>query len=164
MSKILFLSVLFLISGMDMCKNVQIDASGDILGDYQFKGYFLGDAIDQPCGWQTPLKTEITLAIKKNEKAEIGLSGRSTVNQYFAGLQLADKPDARGVYAAEVSTMGSTKMAGPPEMMECELRFFNMLRESKEIRIQENFLHIGTFKKDNTPSRDGGTYMIFERI
>ena len=54
-------------------------------------------------------------------------------------------------------------MAGAEESMKCELGYFDMLNSVKELKIDKDRLLLGNFKKDNIPSRDGGTYFIFER-
>ena len=73
----------------------------------------------------------------------------------FTGILHSQSKDDAALYAIWSDT---TK----PEIERIDA-YFNMLNESAEFRIQEGQLHIGRFKKDTAPSRDGGTYFIYEK-
>ena len=155
---------------IDSCtkKEVQaLDLKPEILGKWVLKQKFLGDAIDTPCGYAVKYANDITLEITDNAESadskELKMSGNSTVNLYFGGITITGFDEKTGIGTMKIGALGSTKMAGPPELMDCETNYFNMLNESSEFRIQDGQLQIGRFKKDTTPSRDGGTYFIYEK-
>jgi heat shock protein HslJ len=169
--KALLICLLMPILRIDSCTKVEIQAadnsSTQILGKWVLKHRFLGDAIDTPCGYAVANARDITLEIADNtESADakvLRMTGNSAVNMYFGDLTITGFDEKTGIGTMKISTLGSTKMAGPPELMECETNYFNMLNESAEFRIQEGQLQVGRFKKDTTPSRDGGTYFIYEK-
>lgn len=68
-----------------------------------------------------------------------------------------------------MSALGSTKMAGTPEMNQCEQGYFDKLSTATDFSLAKDasgktLLYLGIFKKNNTPSRDGGVYLIYEKI
>jgi heat shock protein HslJ len=134
-------------------------------GEYVLKNKFLGDAIDTPCGYASKEVPEISLSIKKDaESGDYIINGRNTVNSYFGKLSIQSIDAEKNIVYIKIGQLGSTKMAGPPELMECETNIFDFLNNAPELRItEENNLNIGVFKKDNIPSRDGGTFFIYER-
>ncbi len=156
---------------IDSCTKIEVAAdnlvSTKIIGKWVLKYKFLGDAIDTPCGYAVTNARDITLDIEDNTTSsnvnELRLSGNSPVNLYNGGFVITSYDEITGIGTMKIGALGSTKMAGPEELMECETNYFNMLNEFSEFRVQEGKLHIGRFKKDSTPSRDGGTYFIYEK-
>ncbi len=157
---------------IDSCTKVELaaaetTASNMIIGKWILKHKFLGDAIDTPCGYAVTNVRDITIEIEDNPDSsnpnELRLSGNSAVNLYNGGFIITGFDEKTGIGTMKIAAIGSTKMAGPPELMECETNYFNMLVEFSEFRVQEGKLHIGRFKKDPTPSREGGTYFIYEK-
>lgn len=156
---------------IDSCTKIEVAAdtlnSTKIIGKWVLKYKFLGDAIDTPCGYAVTNARDITLDIEDNSTSsnvnELRLSGNSPVNLYNGGFNIISYDENTGIGTMKITALGSTKMAGPEELMECETNYLNMLNEFSEFRVQEGKLHIGRFKKDSTPSRDGGTYFIYEK-
>lgn len=170
MIKYLFAILMIPILKIDSCSKVEIEnaqnQTPDIKGEYIYKYRFLGDAIDTPCGYAVTNVRDLTLKIEENteDKNSYRISGNSAVNMLSGYLTITGYDSKMGIGTIKIGQLGSTKMAGPPELMQCEQAYFDMLNEAPEFRVQEGKLHIGRFKKDDIPSRDGGTYMIFEKI
>jgi heat shock protein HslJ len=169
MYKALIIFLLMPLLKIDSCTKIEVqaDTNSAIIGKWVLKNRFLGDAIDTPCGYAVTNARDITLEIADNTESSdakvLRMTGNSAVNMYFGDLTITGFDETTGIGTMKISTLGSTKMAGSPELMECETNYFNMLNESAEFRIQEGQLQVGRFKKDTTPSRDGGTYFIYEK-
>ena len=169
MSKIIILLFSIFLFKMESCTKVEVQAENQtkIEGKWVLKHKFLGDAIDTPCGYAVTDARDITLEIAKDtdskESNVYKINGNSAVNVYFGNLKINTTNASNGISTVTIGQLGSTKMAGSPEHMQCETGYFDMLSQSVEIRLENNQLQIGVFKKDNTPSRDGGTYLIYEK-
>lgn len=152
---------------VDSCTKVSPESiePTDLSGKWVLKNYFLGDAIDTPCGYENANAPEITFEISQDTEKNntYKFSGKSTINSFFGSLEITDFDTDKKIASIAVGAVGSTKMAGPPELMQCESRFFEFLSNSKELKISEGKCLIGTFPKTTVPSRDGGTYLIFEK-
>ena len=153
---------------MDFCTEIEVESSvnsNEILGNWTYKNRFLGDAIDTPCGYAVTNVRDLTLKIEVNSenKEYLKLSGNSAVNMLFGDLKVLTFDKSTGIGTLKIEHLGSTKMAGPPELMQCEQGYFEMLTGAEDFKVEGKKLLVGHFKKDNTPSRDGGTYMIFEK-
>lgn len=170
--KTILVFVLSLLS-ITMCESEpETDLYSKILTNtWVLKNHFLGDAIDTPCGYATQNTRDLNLTITKTEenKSILGdykINGLSAINSYFGSIEITSFNTETKRGNVKIGTIGSTKMGGSQELMDCENRYFGMLNQSEEFQIIENegktMLHLGIFKKDNSPSRDGGTYMIFE--
>ncbi len=157
--------------GCTTSDTVSASAQQDVVGEWVLQRVFLGDVVDTPCGWEAPEHREMTLKITRdavnNDPGTYVLNGQSSVNQFFGSYAVKsfDKAKQRGTI--RMGAVGGTKMAGPEPLMRCEYRYYSLLEQSEEFLFVEDegkvFLHLGIFKKDNTPSRDGGTYLIFEK-
>ncbi len=136
-----------------------------LVGTWVLKNVFLGDAIDTPCGYATKGVRELTMVISEDtESKTLKISGQSAINVYNGSLSIISSDTSNGISTIKIGALGSSKMAGPPDLMECETRLYNFLNEAPELRISDTGeLNIGRFKKDNTPSRDGGTFLIYEK-
>ncbi|MCP9767780.1 META domain-containing protein [Lacihabitans sp. LS3-19] len=169
MAKFLFLLLFISLLKMESCTKVEVQAEiqTKIEGKWILKHKFLGDAIDTPCGYAVTNARDITLEISKDTESKepnvYKISGNSAVNLYFGNLKINTTDAANGISTITIGQLGSTKMAGPPELMQCETGYFDLFNQSVEFRIENEHLQIGVFKKDNTPSRDGGTYLIYEK-
>lgn len=171
MYKALLICLLMPLLKIDSCTKIEVQANDDtsskVIGKWVLKNKFLGDAIDTPCGYAVTNARDITLEFADNTESsdvnQLRLSGNSAVNYYNGDFVITGFDEKSGIGTMKIGALGSTKMAGPPELMQCETNYFNMLNEFSEFRIQGEQLHIGRFKKDDTPSRDGGTYFIYEK-
>jgi hypothetical protein len=136
---------------------------------WKVKNIFLGDAITPPCYETTP-RQGITLEFGKLDetaKNSLPISGKSTVNNYFTTFNFGEVIPDKNIVLMTLSALGSTKMAGPEDQQVCENTYYDLLRQSTGIQYDPampNTIHVGILKTTNTPSRDGGTYIIFERI
>jgi heat shock protein HslJ len=171
MYKALVIFLLMPLLKIDSCTKIEIAADNsvdtNVVGKWVLKYKFLGDAIDTPCGYAVTDVRDITLELSENTessaKKSLSINGNSAVNNYFGNFTITGFDTKTGIGTMKIGPLGSTKMAGPTELMDCENNYFNMLNEFSEFRVQEGKLHIGRFKKDTTPSRDGGTYFIYEK-
>ncbi len=158
-TKIVLGASLLTLSFLQTCETVQVNASPEIEGDWILKQVFLSDAYDSPCGYDAKDVSPITLTIKKEENDYV-ISGKSAVNHYFGTLKFK----TGSVTAIEMGAIGSTKMAGSPELMNCETRYYDMLNSAAELAVnEEGKLLIGNLRKADSHPRDGGTYLIFEK-
>lgn len=153
-----------------MCSSVEVSPEQSLQGEWIIKNVFLGDAIDTPCGYAVTNAPTLTMNFsteKESGSDNLTFSGRSAVNQYFGAYKVTDFDSSTGIGTIEIGTIGSTKMAGPAELMDCEQRFFAFLKQSTDFKVQTidgvTTLHLGILKKDTAPSRDGGTYLILEK-
>jgi heat shock protein HslJ len=168
MLKNIFFIIAIQILGINTCTKVEVEASdlsNEMMGKWVLKYKFLGDAIDTPCGYAVENVREITLEISEDSenKGMYRFNGQSAVNQFFGTFSIVSTDSKTGINYIKVGPIGSTKMAGPQELMECEGYLFEFINNVESFRIQEGNLHLGRFKTDPTPSRDGGTYLIYER-
>jgi heat shock protein HslJ len=152
---------------MDACSKEEVkeNINSKLVGTWILKSKFLGDAIDGPCGYATKNVPEITLELAEGtEPNTFKISGKSVVNIYNGSMEILSTDTSKNITYIKIGVLGSSKMAGPPEFMECETFLFNFLKDAPEVRINEDgSLNIGTFKKDNVPSRNNGTYFMYER-
>ena len=65
------------------------------------------------------------------------IGGRSSVNHYFASLTGSSTSNE-----VQISAIGSTKMAGPPDAMEFETNYFKKLQAVKRYEIAGNRLRL----------------------
>ncbi|RRA98553.1 META domain-containing protein [Larkinella rosea] len=72
------------------------------------------------------------------------ISGRSSVNQYFGAIIGTTASDQ-----VQVSAIGSTKMAGPPEAMQFEAAYFKKLQAVKRYELTDSQLRL--FVEGETP-------------
>jgi heat shock protein HslJ len=163
MTKI-FLSIC-LISMMQLisCEETTVRNQDQIEGTWIFKEFFLGDAIMTGCGWEAENVRTITLTIEKDGDI-YKLSGAAPVNNYFGSAKMISFQTSNLNGKIEMGPIGSTKMAGPQALMQCETMFLDMLQNATDIGLRDNDeLHIGRFRTLESNPRDGGTYMIFEK-
>lgn len=152
---------------INACSKVEVseNINSKLVGTWVLKNIFLGDAIDTPCGYATTGVRELTLVVTEDQETKtLKIAGQSAINVYNGSLSIISSDTANGISTIKIGPLGSSKMAGPPALIECETRLYNFLNEAPELRLGESGeLNIGRFKKDNTPSRDGGTYLIYEK-
>lgn len=143
------------------CETVSINKLNDIEGEWVLQKVFLSDAYDSPCGWEAGDHEPITLNID-SEGGKFSFNGNSAVNSYFGSFEVLTFEAENGTM--KVGPIGSTKKAGPEPLMNCESRYFSYLETAGDIGLfEENELHIGNFRNQDSHPRDGGTYLIFER-
>ncbi|SOE20924.1 META domain-containing protein [Spirosomataceae bacterium TFI 002] len=163
MTKIISLLSIFLFTYLSSCEENKLENQESIEGTWIFKEFFLGDAIMLGCGWEAKDVRSMTLKIEKDGD-QLKISGSAPVNNYFGNFDLLsfDKTTSQG--KVKVGPIGSTKMAGPEPVMQCETMFLQMLQEAGDIGFSDSGeLQIGRFRTAESNPRDGGTYMVFEK-
>jgi META domain len=141
-----------------------------LIGKWKAVSLFLSDASTGVCHANTPTR-DIIIEFK-NEKStddQSGyiISGNSTVNTYFSTVNFISFNSSENKAAIKINSIATTKMAGSPEMMDCEQNYYTFLAESTGIQFfsdDPNTIHIGRLKEPDSNPRDGGTYFVFEKI
>lgn len=152
------------------CETNELKPKNSLSGEWAVREVFLGDVIDTPCGYETndAPQLRINFSDEKKEDGTQSFSGKSAVNSFFGTYKIVTFDEATGQGTIEIGAIGATKMAGSEELMACENRFLGILGKTTDFSVttenEKNVLRIGTFKKDDTPSRDGGTFLILERL
>ncbi|WP_207506025.1 META domain-containing protein [Telluribacter humicola] len=108
----------------DAQKSERLSANANLTGTWKFKHF--GDKAESPY--------EVTLEFKgqADENGKLMLSGRSSVNHYFAAYQ-ADASKNK----LNIADLGSTRMAGSPEAMQFEQRYFELLKNAASYEIKD---------------------------
>jgi heat shock protein HslJ len=141
----------------------------DLKGTWKAVGIFLSDANAGICYGDKPNR-DITFNFPDqlaDDKIGYQFSGNGPVNQYFGKITVNSYDASAKNGKISIANLGSTKMAGSPEMMTCEQNFFTFLGEATSFEITNDtpaMLHIGKLKEANSAPRDGGTFIIFEKI
>jgi heat shock protein HslJ len=163
MSKILLVILLSLSFNMESCKETNMQNENGLIGDWLLDSVFLSDAIDSPCGWEAGQHEPLTFEVTK-EGESYSFSGNSAVNAFFGSLEILSFDEASRAGQLKVGPIGSTKKAGPPELMNCEQRYLGFMEGANDFSITDaGELHLGNFRKPDSHPRDGGTYLIFKK-
>lgn len=82
---------------------------------------------------QTKLpEKEITISFDKNK-----VNGNSGVNNYFGSYEIKNN-------SIKIGPVGSTRMAGPENLMKIEFEYLKLLQDSKTIKLNNNILILTT--------------------
>lgn len=163
MNKILLVFTGLFFLNLTSCEDSTLRAENDFEGTWIFKEFFLGDAIMMGCGWEAQNVRTMTLTIEKDE-GQFKISGSAPVNNYFGVFDLLSFDETTSQGKISLDPIGSTKMAGPEPLMQCETMYFQMLQEAGDIGLSETGeLQIGRFRTPESNPRDGGTFMVFEK-
>ena len=93
---------------------------------------------------QTKLpEKEITISFDKNK-----VNGNSGVNNYFGSYEIKNN-------SIKIGPVGSTRMAGPENLMKIEFEYLKLLQDSKTIKLNNNLLILTT---------NDGKVLKFEKI
>jgi heat shock protein HslJ len=158
----IFSSLLFI--QMLGCEDTSVQSPSKLEGKWLFKEFFLSDATMLGCGWEAEDVRPMTLEITKEGKA-YKLNGAAPVNNYFGEAELLSFDETTANGKVKIGPVGSTKMAGPEPLMQCETMYLQMLQEATDIGFRDSGeLMIGRFRTPESNPRDGGTYMVFERF
>lgn len=156
-SNVLFSFLIFAVS----CTEINEISEEALTGTWVLEQVFLSDAYDSPCGWEAENFMQRNITLEFQKEGELG--GQGPVNRYFASYT-AGKIKINQKGAISVGPIGSTKMAGPEPLMNCETRFFTLLNSAKEFLVtEEGRLQLGNFRNADSHPRDGGTYLIFSK-
>lgn len=152
------------------CETNDVKPEDNLVGEWVVQQVFLGDVIDTPCGYEVTDARKLTLKFsnEKNSDNTFSMTGSAAINSFFGAYEITTFDVATGQGTLSFGAIGATKMGGPAELMACENRFFGILERTSDFSIAtengKQVLRIGTFKKDDKPSRDGGTFLIMEKI
>jgi heat shock protein HslJ len=152
------------------CKTTETAPKSKLTGEWAVREVFLGDAIDTPCGYDAKDAPQLTINFSgtADEEGQFSCTGKSAVNSFFGTYKIISLDELNGQGTMKFGPIGSTKMAGTEELMACEGRFFSILERTTDFSISseegKDVLRIGAFKKDDEPSRDGGTFLIMGRL
>lgn len=152
------------------CENTATKPENKMAGEWLVQEVFLGDVIDTPCGYEVQDAPQLTINFSEtaNENGQFSFSGNAAINQFFGTYEITEFDEKTGGGTITLGAIGSTKMGGPEELMNCEIRFFDLLNRTTDFSITtengKDVLRIGVFKKDDKPSRDGGTFLIMGRL
>lgn len=139
-----------------------------LVGKWKAVSLFLGDATTGVCH-QNVTEKEVTFEFKNaltEDKISYSFNGQAPVNMYFGNIVFNGFDEKTNIGKITIKTLGGTKMAASPELMDCEQNYYNMISESTSFQLfkdNPNRLHIGRIKENDTPNRDGGTYYVFEK-
>lgn len=86
-------------------------------------------------GGQT-LPRPVTIVFQEEGRA----AGFAGVNRYFAGVTIVPPRDGQTRGQIRFRNVGSTKMAGPPEAMQTEQRFFDILAAADAYELRRGTL------------------------
>ncbi len=155
------------------CDSAQVETENKLAGDWVLTNVFLGDAIDTPCGYTTKLDKTMTIQfdtkkLENESSPTFSVSGQSAVNRFFSSYSILSFDSGTGRGKIKMGVVGGTKMAGPAELMDCESRYYSFIQEAESFEVlkdgDKTLLHLGRLKEPNSaPSRDGGTYLVFEK-
>ena len=168
------LNTFFIFALIASCSNEKLISDSEkkpieLIGKWKAVSLFLSDATTGVCHADIPNR-DITIEFINelaDDKKSFKVAGSSTVNSYFATITINSFIDSEKKASISVNSIGSTKMAGSPEMMNCEQNYFQFLTESTGIQIftdKPNRLHIGRLKEADSNPRDGGTFYVFEKL
>lgn len=138
-------------------------------GKWKAVSLFLSDASTGVCHQNKPNK-DITFEFDNQlneDKTSFSFSGQAPVNRYFGTIVFNSFDASTSVGKITIKGFGGTKMAGSPEMMDCEQNFYTMLAESTDFQLfadDPKRLIIGRLRDANSHPRDGGTYYVFEKL
>lgn len=152
------------------CETDDVEAGNKLSGEWLVREVFLGDMIDTPCGFEVTDAPQLIIEFSKNsdDGKWLKFSGQSAINSFFGTYQITSFDETTGVGQISFGAIASTKKGGSEELMACENRFFDLLNRTSDFSITiqngKEVLNIGVFKKDDQPSRDGGTFFILGRV
>lgn len=108
-----------------------------LVGEWFVREVFLGDVIDTPCGYEVTNAPKFTINFTDSADIEgqFSFSGVAAVNNFFGTYQVTAFDKTRGTGTIAFGPIGATKMAGPPELMACESRFFDLLNRTVDFSI-----------------------------
>jgi hypothetical protein len=141
----IFLGLTFACSKKDLAVNQDLTAinTPDLLGKWICKNWiFGGDAYGQPC-YPNAATRELTVEFSK-EISTVGdgkgfvISGQSSVNLFYASYKIISFDEKKGSGKIQISNLSGTKIAGTPEMNDCEKRYYEMMQLSTVFTITKD--------------------------
>lgn len=130
------MSFLLLMTTFMACETGQLTSTpAEMEGVWVFKGY----------RYETPDcrddAAEVTLEItRKGDRFEI--SGRSYINTYFSEAEVSYNSSKQSG-TLKFGGIGSTKMGGPENLMNCEIVYYQLLGGATTLKIEGDRLYLG---------------------
>lgn len=111
----------------------------ELEGVWVFKGYRQGETLYEVPGCEKETET-ITLEITRKGDG-FDISGRSFINTYFSRAQVNyNRSDQSGTIKFE--GIGTTKMGGPENLMNCESAYYQHLGNSSKVKTESQRLYL----------------------
>lgn len=135
MRTILFLLLVSL--SISCQKDALVSAVPDVEGNWKFSGYKTNEqsSIDNPCS-----ESAVTFNISSSSEG-YSITGTSFVNTYFSKVSFA-MDNTKKAGKIEFDAIGSTKMAGPENLMQCENTYYNSLKNAKNFILDGQKLYL----------------------
>ncbi len=116
---------------------IDISSDTEITGFWVFEGYRTENGVTTPC---EPNDQAVTLDIELFSESYKG-SGKSFVNsyQFIAKIDFLDEENNGRI---SIDGIGTTKMAGPPHLMECENVYYDNLKTSAYFNLKDSKLYL----------------------
>ena len=138
-------------------KDALVSAVPDVEGNWKFSGYKFNEqsALTNQCS-----ESAVTFNIASSSDG-YSITGTSFVNTYFSKVSFA-MDNTKKAGKIELEAVGSTKMAGPENLMQCENTYYSSLKTAKNFILDGQKLYL---YRDLT-SQDSHTnipILVFER-
>lgn len=118
-------------------KDALLSAVPDVEGNWKFLGYQTSEqsSIINPC-----TETEVTFNISSSSEG-YSITGTSFVNTYFSKVSFA-MDNTKKAGKIEFDAIGSTKRAGPENLMQCENTYYGSLKNAKNFILDGQKLYL----------------------
>lgn len=127
-----------------LCGCSPVPSLSDIMvGKWNFVGYVKEDSlvIEKELVKTSTAKFPVDLEIARSNTAQnandLTINGKSAVNTYNGSMTLAASTSWRDWTGLASGSLGQTKMAGSPTEMAFELKYFNSLLASEQVKIED---------------------------
>ncbi len=131
-----FMSFILLTILFFSCETGQLTSTpSELEGLWVYKGYRYGMS-----GCEDDLEKVTLEIIRKGNAFEI--SGRSFINTYFSNAEVSyNRAGQSGTISFD--GIGTTKMGGPENLMNCETVYYQLLGSSTTVKIENQRLYLG---------------------
>ncbi|MBP6385085.1 MAG: hypothetical protein KA313_04715 [Pseudarcicella sp.] len=144
-------------------------------GSWKLISIFLSDATAGPCIIDKPARDIIltfpkdTLLTKIPSLFNANLGGQSVVNLYAGNYSLSGFDITTDSFDIKINAFLTTKVGGSETMTQCEQGYIERLNGAVNCKVikpveGKTLLYLGRFRKPTDHPRDGGLYMIYEKI
>lgn len=149
-----FLSLILLTILFFSCETGELTSTpSELEGVWIFKGYKYG----MPGCEDEPKKVTLEITRKGNV---FEISGRSFINTYFSRAEVSYNTATQNG-TIEFESIGTTKMGGPENLMNCEMAYYQLLAGSTNVKIENQRLYLG--RESRVTDSGIPEILIFER-
>jgi heat shock protein HslJ len=138
-------------------KDALMSAVPDVEGSWKFSGYKLNEEapLTNPCD-----QAIVTLNIASSPDG-YSITGTSFINTYLSKVSFAiDHTKRAGTI--EMAAVGSTKMGGPDNLMQCESNYYVNLKNINNFMLDGQTLYLYRNLTPQNPGNDS-PILVFER-